>query len=106
MADGVRVLSMATVSGCSLEKGFCLFSPFLCTLTHKCLLFPGNTAFSVLTLEVLPECNKSDCVYVEEMKHITIRMNAGEALREAVFMTMTTVCTCGFLFESTVPLPI
>lgn len=45
---------------------------FLCTLTHKCLLFPGNTAFSISILEILPECNKSDCVYVEEMKHITV----------------------------------
>ena len=38
----------------------------------KCLLFPGNVAFSVPILEILLECNKSDCVYVEEMKHITV----------------------------------
>lgn len=48
------------------------FPPFFFAHLHKCLLFPGNAAFSVSVLEVLPECNKSDCVYVEEMKHITV----------------------------------
>lgn len=39
---------------------------------YKYLLFPENAAFSITILEILPECNKSDCVYVEKMKHITV----------------------------------
>lgn len=59
----------------ALESGrwFLLFPLlFLCTLMCKCLLFPENVAFSVPILELLSECNKSDCVCVEEMKHITV----------------------------------
>ena len=81
---------------------FCLLS--LCTLKGKCLLFPGNVAFSVPILEILLECNKSDCVYVEEMKHITVWGGMQERPCEgAVFMT--TVCTCGFIFEIMISSP-
>lgn len=49
---------------------------------YKYLLFPGNTAFSIPILEILPECNKSDCVYVEKNEtHYCVGRNAVEALK-------------------------
>lgn len=66
----------------NLEGGFCLSVLFLCTLMYKYLLFPGNTAFSIPILEILPECNKSDCVYVEKNEtHYCVGRNAVEALK-------------------------
>ena len=51
---------------------FALSLLLLCPRMRECLLFLRNAAFSVPILEILLECNKSDCVYVEEMEHISV----------------------------------
>lgn len=79
------------------------FFLFLCPRRRKYLLFPGNRAFSVPIVEILPECNKSDCVYVEEMKHTTGWGGIQERLCKGP-VSMTTVCTRGLLSESVVNL--
>lgn len=63
-----------TVAGTQgLEGGFCLFSAFSLHTYAQGPFVPRNAAFSVPILETLSECNKSESVYVEEMKHIALR---------------------------------
>lgn len=57
----------------SLEGGFGLSSPFSLHSYARVPFVPRKCSFLSPILEILPECNKSDCVYVEEMKHITVR---------------------------------